>query len=161
MAKGLRSSIKKAHRTTLRARVFQPVENERAERIHAKLLEIVQQPKPEAPKKSEMEVDTEGTPRHSPPLLTSPANSDFPDAAASEEQKDDNAPQGSCFLTAKIPRSLTCSTTKNTPPSAKEDRDMENLCFYLGLSSDIVGFTENRDLELAFDPLPPQWLMAE
>ncbi|EMD92680.1 hypothetical protein COCHEDRAFT_19025 [Bipolaris maydis C5] len=48
MAKGLRASSKKANRTKLRARVFGPVEQARMERLHAKLLETVQQPKPES-----------------------------------------------------------------------------------------------------------------
>ncbi|CAA9957932.1 hypothetical protein P3342_002661 [Pyrenophora teres f. teres] len=47
MAKGARASSKKANRTKLRARVFGPVEAARAERLHAKLLETIQQPKPE------------------------------------------------------------------------------------------------------------------
>ncbi|KAF1915716.1 hypothetical protein BDU57DRAFT_518829 [Ampelomyces quisqualis] len=47
MAKGARASSKKANRTKLRARVFGPAEKARAERIHAKLLQTVQQPKPE------------------------------------------------------------------------------------------------------------------
>ncbi|KAF1832765.1 hypothetical protein BDW02DRAFT_454262, partial [Decorospora gaudefroyi] len=47
MAKGARASSKKANRTALRARVFGPVEQARAERLHAKLVETVRQPKPE------------------------------------------------------------------------------------------------------------------
>ncbi|KAH3906633.1 hypothetical protein HBI56_229970 [Parastagonospora nodorum] len=47
MAKGARASSKKANRTKLRARVFGPADKARAERIHAKLLETIQQPKPE------------------------------------------------------------------------------------------------------------------
>lgn len=58
MAKGLRSSVKKSNRSKLRARVFGPVEAARNERLHAKLLEAVQAPKPDPPKKSEMEVDS-------------------------------------------------------------------------------------------------------
>ncbi|KAF2273840.1 uncharacterized protein EI97DRAFT_435756 [Westerdykella ornata] len=58
MAKGLRSSVKKANRSKLRARVFGPAEAARNERLHAKLLEAVQQPKPEPPKKSDMEIDS-------------------------------------------------------------------------------------------------------
>ncbi|KAL5386112.1 hypothetical protein PMIN02_008631 [Paraphaeosphaeria minitans] len=57
MAKGLRSSSKKSNRTKLRARVFEPVENARLERIHQKLLETAQQPKPETAKEKEMDLD--------------------------------------------------------------------------------------------------------
>jgi hypothetical protein len=47
MAKSARASSKKANHKKLRARVFGPAEKARAERIHAKLLETIQQPKPE------------------------------------------------------------------------------------------------------------------
>ncbi|CAI6333440.1 unnamed protein product [Periconia digitata] len=57
MAKGLRASSTKSNRTALRSRVFEPVENARLERLHQKLLEVAQQPKPENPKKNEMELD--------------------------------------------------------------------------------------------------------
>lgn len=39
MAKGLRSSIKKANKAQLRAEIFGPAEKERKERLSAKLLE--------------------------------------------------------------------------------------------------------------------------
>ncbi|KAF2750423.1 hypothetical protein M011DRAFT_474866 [Sporormia fimetaria CBS 119925] len=151
MAKGLRSSVKKSNRTKLRANVFQPVETARAERIHQKILETLQQPKPEPPKKAaEMEVDsTEDT-------TAEPTEGEFP--------------KGSSFLTAKIPRCLTTpndsesydssdssyfSDSDSIPPTShKEDPNMSHLCFVLGLSSDIVGFTDDGDLEFAFDPLP-------
>jgi hypothetical protein len=57
MAKSARASSKKANRTKLRARVFGPVEQARAERVHAKLLETIQQPKPE---KAEMDTTDDG-----------------------------------------------------------------------------------------------------
>ncbi|KAL8809711.1 MAG: hypothetical protein Q9200_003180 [Gallowayella weberi] len=44
MAKGLRSSVKKANRARLRSQVFGPVENARKERLSAKLLETAGQP---------------------------------------------------------------------------------------------------------------------
>ncbi|KAI8941030.1 hypothetical protein NX059_002274 [Plenodomus lindquistii] len=47
MAKSARASSKKVNHTKLRARVFGPAEKARAERIHAKLLETINQPKPE------------------------------------------------------------------------------------------------------------------
>ncbi|MCJ1312768.1 hypothetical protein MMC25_006444 [Agyrium rufum] len=48
MAKGLRSSVKKANKTKLRARVFAPVENARMERLSSKLLEIASSGRPQA-----------------------------------------------------------------------------------------------------------------
>ncbi|KAJ4366890.1 hypothetical protein N0V83_007418 [Neocucurbitaria cava] len=58
MAKSARASSKKANRTKLRARVFGPVEKARAERLHAKLLETIQQPKPE---KTDMDTAEDAT----------------------------------------------------------------------------------------------------
>ena len=40
MAKGLRSSIKKANKAQLRSKVFAPVEDARKERLSAQLLEL-------------------------------------------------------------------------------------------------------------------------
>ncbi|MCJ1337074.1 hypothetical protein MMC09_002353 [Bachmanniomyces sp. S44760] len=48
MAKGLRSSTKKTNNVKLRSRVFGPVENARAERLSAKLLELASKPRPKA-----------------------------------------------------------------------------------------------------------------
>lgn len=45
MAKGLRSSTKKANRTQLRSRVFGPVEEARRKRLSAKLLELASKPR--------------------------------------------------------------------------------------------------------------------
>ena len=45
MAKGLRSSTKKANRTQLRSGVFGPVEEARKERLSAKLLELASKPR--------------------------------------------------------------------------------------------------------------------
>jgi hypothetical protein len=161
MAKGLRSSVKKSNRTKLRARVFQPVESARAERIHAKLLEIVRQPKPEAPKKAEMEVDSveEGRTQRlfQKPSMT-PTNAENLDTTAGAGEPKEGFPKGSCFLTAKIPHSLTTEGCDPSPLQSQEEYDMENLFLHLGLSSDIVGFSDDGDLELAFDPLPQQWL---
>jgi hypothetical protein len=140
MAKGLRASVKKNNRTKLRSSVFGPVEAARAERLHAKLLETISQPKPEA-KKADTDVDSA-------------------DSTKGEAQ----LPKGSCFLSAKIPRSLShqpTSTSTNTldPKSLAQDNfDSRNLFFYLGLSSDIVGFTEEGNLKCAFDALPRHWL---
>jgi hypothetical protein len=139
MAKGLRASVKKNNRTKLRSSVFGPVEAARAERLHAKLLETISQPKPEA-KKADTDVDSA-------------------DSTKGEAQ----LPKGSCLLSAKIPRSLShpTSTSTNTldPKSLAQDSfDSRNLFFYLGLCSDIVGFTEEGNLKCAFDALPQHWL---
>ncbi|KAH7140581.1 hypothetical protein EDB81DRAFT_798261 [Dactylonectria macrodidyma] len=48
MAKSARSSSRKANNQRLAANVFGPVEAARAERLHAKLLELAKQPKPES-----------------------------------------------------------------------------------------------------------------
>ncbi|KAL5119122.1 hypothetical protein ACEQ8H_003046 [Pleosporales sp. CAS-2024a] len=47
MAKGARASRKKANRAALRARVFAPADKARAERIHARLVATMQQPRPD------------------------------------------------------------------------------------------------------------------
>jgi hypothetical protein len=44
MAKGLRASTKKSNKSSLREKVFGPVENARKERLSAKLLELASQP---------------------------------------------------------------------------------------------------------------------
>ncbi|KAH7000091.1 hypothetical protein EDB80DRAFT_723146 [Ilyonectria destructans] len=48
MAKSARASSRKANNQRLAANVFGPVEAARAERLHAKLLELAKQPKPES-----------------------------------------------------------------------------------------------------------------
>ncbi|TGO19951.1 hypothetical protein BPAE_0328g00040 [Botrytis paeoniae] len=48
MAKGARSSSIKANNSALKAKVFGPIENARAERLNAKLMELISQPKPSA-----------------------------------------------------------------------------------------------------------------
>jgi hypothetical protein len=134
MAKGLRASVKKSNRTKLRARVFRPVEDARLERLHAKMLEVIEQPKPEPPKTKEMEVDAEG-------------------AGASKE---DSYPKGSCFLTAQIPACLTDTDTDPTCALTTDDDFLARPFYhYLGLSSDILGFTPSGGLAFAFDLLPP------
>ena len=144
MAKGLRASTERTNRRKLRANVFGPVEKARAERLHAKLLATINSEKPAPPKNK---VENEGTPIHNPACAATKANAD----AATTEAKDDVA-KGSFFLTAPVPRSL--SSTSSTA-DADVDVSMRNFCFYLGLSSDLVGFTPTGDLQFAFDPLPP------
>jgi hypothetical protein len=60
MAKGLRSSVKKANRSKLRSRVFGPVEDARTQRLSAKLLELATQPKPSKPLDARMDVEETG-----------------------------------------------------------------------------------------------------
>ena len=55
MAKGLRSSALKKNRSALKRKVFGPVESARNERMQAKLLEMVNQPK------VTMDVEKDGT----------------------------------------------------------------------------------------------------
>jgi hypothetical protein len=149
MAKGARASSKKANRTKLRARVFGPAHQARAERIHAKLLETIQQPKPE---KTDMDIAEDGMTPHSAIVLLTANNAP---ATTAEAAKEDDL-KGLSFLTAPIPRSLS------DPPSAKldpahENCELRNLCFLLGLCSDVVGFNDRGALQVAFDPLPPHW----
>jgi hypothetical protein len=152
MAKSARASSKKANKTKLRARVFGPVEQARAERLHAKLLETMQQPKPQ---RTEMDTAEDSKLPENAPTYTF---ADFDIANTTDEAtKEDDLPKGSFVLTAPIPRSLSDSSSKALD-SMEEDCDMRNLCFHLGLCSDIVGFTDDGDLKFAFDPLPPHWL---
>lgn len=55
MAKGLRSSTRKANNQRLKKNVFGPVEAARAERLSAKLMELANQPKPQ--RDTEMKTD--------------------------------------------------------------------------------------------------------
>lgn len=151
MAKSARASSKKVNHTKLRARVFGPVEKARAERIHAKLLATIQQSKPE---KTEMDTAEDCEPDLHAIWRTS-ANMYL--ATTTDATKEDDFPKGSSFLTAPIPRSLSDPSPPNVDP-AQEDCEMRNLCFHLGLCSDIIGFNEEGDLKFAFDPLPPHWL---
>jgi hypothetical protein len=155
MAKSARSSVKKTNRTNLRARVYGPVDSARTERLHAKLLELAQQPKPEPPKKADMEVDSAEGNTVPPASTRHPhTHTSSPEPAAAAE---DEFPKGSCILTAKIPQSLT-SSTPTPKPTARDNYDTRNLFFHLGLCSDVVGFSDAGDLEFAFDPLPQHWL---
>lgn len=61
MAKSVRASVSKRNRANLRKKVFGPVVDARTERLAAKLQELASQPKPEAPKKSDMELDSDET----------------------------------------------------------------------------------------------------
>jgi hypothetical protein len=162
MAKGLRSSSKKSNRSKLRTRVFEPVENARLERIHQKLLETAQQPKPETVKDKDMDVDSAEGNSNRPPHATAHAlthRSADADAAANNAGKEADFPKGSLFLSASIPQSLCDTHAPSAKPALAPD-DLESRTLYdlLGLCSDVVGFTPTGDLEFAFDPLSPEWL---
>ena len=60
MAKGLRSSIKKSNKSSLRRKVFGPVESARKERLSAKLLELASQPRDPKVKESKSEEEHQG-----------------------------------------------------------------------------------------------------
>ncbi|KAI1378275.1 hypothetical protein F4677DRAFT_389602 [Hypoxylon crocopeplum] len=60
MAKSARSSSRKANNQRLKSKVFGPVEEARAERLSAKLLELAAQPKPPKPESTEMKIVDEG-----------------------------------------------------------------------------------------------------
>jgi hypothetical protein len=75
-------------------------------------------------------------------------------ATTADAAKEDDLPKGSSILTAPVPRSL-CDPA---PESTQESPELGNLCFFLGLCSDVVGFNDQGDLSFAFDPLPPHWL---
>ena len=59
MAKGLRSSRNKANNSKLRSKVFGPVEDERKQRLSAKLLELASKPATKAGEDAKM-VDEQG-----------------------------------------------------------------------------------------------------
>ncbi|KAL5444445.1 hypothetical protein PMIN07_010344 [Paraphaeosphaeria minitans] len=123
MAKGLRSSSKKSNRTKLRARVFEPVENARLERIHQKLLVTAQQPKPETAKEKEMDLDS--------------AEDTAAAAAANDASKEEDFPKGSFFLSASIPQSLCAPSTLDANPApAQEDVETRTLYDLLGMDVD-------------------------
>lgn len=151
MAKSARASSKKVNHTKLRARVFGPAEKARAERIHAKLLQTIQQSKPE---KTEMDI-VEDCELHE--ISSQIACADILEATTTEAAKEDDFSKGSSVLTAPVPRSLSDPTNSKLDP-AEENCELRNLCFYLGLCSDVLGFNEQGDLQCAFDPLPPHWL---
>lgn len=55
MAKSIRASVSKRNRATLRKNFFGPIVDARTERLHAKLQELADKPRPEAPEKSKRE----------------------------------------------------------------------------------------------------------
>lgn len=151
MAKGLRSSVKKSNRSKLRRKVFAPVEDARLERLHAKLLEAVHQPKAsDVAKENDMDVEesTDGTKQHP---AQQPASSNNPTTASKEKDMS----EGSLISSAAIPQSLLVRSDEEETDSATwtsdDEADGEFLYLGLGLSSDIVGFTADGQLQLQFD----------
>jgi hypothetical protein len=61
MAKSVRASVSKRNRAALRKNIFGPIVDARTERLAAKLQEIASQPKPEAPKKTTMDLEADET----------------------------------------------------------------------------------------------------
>lgn len=57
MAKSARASSKKNNRQALRSKVFQPVVDERTERLHAKLMSTIESEIPSKVNKTAMDVD--------------------------------------------------------------------------------------------------------
>ncbi|XTI92015.1 hypothetical protein V2W45_1420790 [Cenococcum geophilum] len=146
MAKGLRSSVKKSHRTRLRSRVFAPVEDARTERLSAKLLELASQPRPA---KTDMELDedngsntipttptaplTHQIPRHSTRSNSSPASKSDAQADAHQDQQaedmdidDGTAPAAAAAAAAAKTATTTSSTSsklkKKSPRVQKKRR---------------------------------------
>lgn len=137
MAKSRRSHTMKIKRRALSSRVFKPVEDARAERLSAKLLEIAQQPKPERPQAMEVEEDKK-------------ENGETWNGIDEEEK--DPATEGlfrSPHWSWPIPSSL-----HQEKEEASRMCEGEEEAFYaaLGACSDILGFHSNGDLVLAFDP---------
>ncbi|KAI4949696.1 hypothetical protein J4E86_007648 [Alternaria arbusti] len=116
MAKGARASSKKANRTKLRARVFGPVEQARAERLHARLLETIAQPKPE---RTEMETEESESLNPLPPYAPSnraPVNT-TDDAAKEDLPKDMDVD-----ATATSAKSSSSRKTKDKSQTRKQLR---------------------------------------
>lgn len=59
MAKGARSSSRKANNVALKSKVFGPIESARNERMQAKLLALIAQPKP-TPVQKDVEMEVAG-----------------------------------------------------------------------------------------------------
>lgn len=60
MAKGLRSSTKKANKSKLRSKVFGPVEGARKERLSAKLLDLASHSRPRLEAENRLGEDKRG-----------------------------------------------------------------------------------------------------
>ncbi|KAL8817864.1 MAG: hypothetical protein Q9223_003383 [Gallowayella weberi] len=110
MAKGLRSSVKKANRARLRSQVFGPVENARKERLSAKLLETAGQPSASTRDESIIQDDSVNPPVRSD---TSSAHFDVSTNAKSTE----TASEG--METVPSDDALNQATSMDLEPSSK------------------------------------------
>lgn len=170
MAKSSRASAIKKNRTAIKKKVFGPVEDARAARLNAKLLELASQPKPA---REDMEIEETGkshTSRlQSRHLEEACTNRSVPtDAATSKAaQKESSSKNGGLIqsLTVPVPAELLDATQLLTPPSTPSTEvtpinlgpDTQpglmdvGLSFFdiLGASDDILGFTSAGDLELS------------
>lgn len=167
MAKSARATSIKKNKSGLKKKVFGPVEAARNERLSAKLLELAQQPKP---LRAEMEVEDGGARHLSRDTHVRYANLDLntdskdADAEAKEEQQAVGALPS---LSTPVPASLLTNDQLPTPPDSPpldappttpilgipaQKALAKELLFYhlLGVSSDILGFNENGDLQLGF-----------
>jgi hypothetical protein len=167
MAKGLRASVTKRNKAKLRSRVFGPVEAARTERLSAKLMELVQQPKPTR--------DTE--------MLQVDGQSVGEDKSTEEGEKDRAASaEGQSLalqhfaLSCPVPRNLVDvpgDSTGNESASGSEseseseseregatveilrgeaeDAELDMFYHFLGLCSDITGFTKHGGLAMLFE----------
>lgn len=152
MAKGLRSSVKKTNRSKLKSNVFGPIEDERAARLSAKLMELASQPRSS---NTEMEIDTGAGRTSQSGLNLSNANSlkdSKKDGDPDLEPSDQREGALLCF-SSEIPSSLLgleegarlqCSNSRATVAKhGYSDSDDEDA-FYtmLGCLGDLVGFDD-------------------
>ena len=179
MAKGARSSVRKNNNKKLRAKVFGPVEDARAERLSAKLLELAAQPNPPRPdmevEPSSGEFSSATTTLDSNALLLTcqPADSK---QAESEAKETPNANGALSCLSIPIPLSLARNSAANpaaasatmltpppTPPLEPSEFSKpsvrkahtrfadEQLFFHLlGVSTNIQGFDALGNICLGF-----------
>ncbi|KAI9757848.1 MAG: major facilitator super transporter protein [Chaenotheca gracillima] len=132
MAKGLRSSVKKANRTKLRDRVTRPVEDARTERLSAKLQELASQPKPS----EEAKMDVEEIQSSSHPSKTEPTTTD--------ETLEGWSPN---LISMPVPSFLLRRSHDNEPPGVAAE-EFFNILGLVGVES-IRGFTADGSLLVA------------
>ena len=162
----------KKNKSTLKKKVFGPVEAARNERLSAKLLELASKSKPPRP---EMEVDGRLQTTNNTPSRNGISNTlSATESKASEEAKEDQTTEGAsksplASLSVPIPACLVRTNNQlPTPPStptldaasnttpildrpAQKDLAKEMLFFHLlGTAADVIGFDEHGELELSF-----------
>lgn len=169
MAKGARSSVRKANNTKLKSRVFGPVEAARTERLSQKLMELASQPK------ASMDVEPQGKNNVAVytgmVTLTVGTDGKETESVVKETQHADGALP--CSLSIPIPKSMfsakpfnTQNATLPTPPPtppldfafpeptnhAENERIAADSLFFhfLGVSTDVQGFDASGNLLLGF-----------